>query len=85
MNKQDPFYREIKALITVSPAEATIAWFCSGKRQSLITSEVRFPVYADGISDCTDALQKAVNCSSVVYLPTGNFSLGSPIISKYDK
>lgn len=57
LDKHNPYYREIKARITVTQAEATIAWFYSGKRQSLITNEIRFPVYADGFYDCTEKLQ----------------------------
>jgi hypothetical protein len=74
LDKNNPNYREIKVLIKVTPAEATIAWFYSGRKQELITNEIRFPVHADGEYDCTEALQKAVN-SGYVYLPAGNFTV----------
>ena len=73
MDKRNTTYREIKTLITVTHAEATIAWFYSGKRQPLITNEVRFPVYADGMFDCTEVLQRAIDCAGAVYLPEGNY------------
>jgi hypothetical protein len=79
LDKANPFYREIKTVIKVTRAEATIAWFCSGKRQFLIKNEVRFPVYADGIYDCTKKLQQAINCGGA-YLPSGKYSTGKILI-----
>jgi len=71
-------YRELIALIPVTQAEATIAWFYSGKRQPLIINEVRIPVYADSEYDCTDKIQQLLDLGGG-YLPEGVFSVQSPL------
>ena len=80
VDKTNPFYRELKVIAKVTLAEATIAWFYSGKRQPLIDVEMRFPVYADGEFNCTDQLQAAVNYVEGVFIPSGEFKTIEPIL-----
>ena len=61
MDKSNEFYTEITSNSPVTLAEATIAWFYSGEKQELINVETRYPVYSDGIYDCTRKIQAALN------------------------
>jgi len=80
MDKSNEFYKEIKAFNRVTPAEATIAWFYSGKKQLLIDVETRFPIYTDGEYDCTKKIQAAIDLAGGVYLPHGEYKIASPVI-----
>ena len=71
LDRSNEFYREIKSSSQVTSAEATISWFCSGKKQELIMVRYKFPVYADGEFDCADQIQRAVDSATNIYLPAG--------------
>ena len=68
---------QFKVLYKITPAEATMAWFYSGKKQSLINYELRIKTkYAP--HDCTKELQMAIDqASDTVFIPTGAY--GCPV------
>lgn len=74
------YYEEIKVISKVTRAEATIAWFYSGKKQPLIDVVLKVPTWADGIHDCTQDLQLAINNAGFVYLPEGRLMVSSTVI-----
>ena len=85
LDKSNPFYREVKVTIPTTLAEATIAWFYSGKKQQLIDSEVGFPVYVDGVYDCTQKIQGAIDLAGGVYFPPGEYSFKETIEVRHNK
>ena len=67
----------------VTRAEKTVVWYGTGTKQADYTVIHRFPVNPDGIQDCTDAIQSAINRAKglrAISLPTGEFSITKPLI-----
>jgi len=79
MDKTNEYYREIISSSPVTRAEATIAWFYSGKKQEIKSVNLLLPVYADGEYDCTAKIQVGIDYGSP-YFPPGVYVTSSPII-----
>ena len=84
MDRNNQFYREIESCNPVSKAEATIAWFFSGKKQRLINVITRYPVYADGVYDCTQKMQAAIDNSGICILPKGDLKISQRLVMPVD-
>ncbi len=82
LNNRSKYYRVITGKRALTRAEATIAWFCSGKRQPIIESELRIPVYANYSYNCAPALQSAVDFSrgDHIYVPKGEYYIGEAVV-----